>query len=932
MNIPATLVREVRGRQYKMDGVLMSINESNDTCTMRFSGRGIKRNIPLDSVLINEGFIDKVKEFGKKISNYIVKKVKGFFVLIDEATKSIMPGSEHNAANIAIASAKGMFKHAFFSPSPLLCKETGISGLSIDDIMAPLEENEAKTYIEPFWMNVMKQAGTTPATIAESIEYVKKQYRYAPIKFKGSLNENVIYDINDVVMSKNAHGGEYGVVMHTKELTLTIMKNIKKQLTSGLGRPSKAKPILIWGAPGIGKSAILHSAADMFRNSNKYDYNLHVQTIQCNGYTIENWTLPTDATKTYGDGEGTQGLLLRRFTDTAKSWLPVFEKSPDQEKMQKLDKFFNDCKFLSDGMSNVMTSDDGKPLNGGVILFDEFARCPANVHNIIFNLGSDRKFGDNYIVASRWGFVFAANRAIDDGEADSEEREFYPTAAGTDRFQHVMFVPLKKEWLEWARRINPKTGLANIEPFISDFIEAMEDRVWYSTVVNGGYDDMFDNQAEADKAKQVPEKNAASIIQGILSQRELFGTKRLCTPRTWERISNAYRDELLDLFWNNKQHLSPEDYIKSLVEKSKIQVETTNENVPEGFEVETTSEYHGGIAVDVLINALNYDIEDEDWEEWVDENGGEDVLNPEHNEGKYKRYNMLMNWFIRNVQKEIQDNSSDKARSSTAPMIQDWFQYQEFGSVFTDDVVRSIWETHEMPTDELRQDDDKIPYNLNGSADFGATMYCKWKQSPTIVSQVIDKIFTNYPGDIIKDLKKDAKTVLSGKDNFAGMKDADIIAEGEKMRKRYTIKVGNKNINSLIITDEDMKNVEQLKCKINSILNCEVAQKLLNFALWVSKVALQTSIGGHANIAYNKINDMIWNQLESNEFAPLTRKIQQNRAQRELSDAQKTGDRSKVLAASQNVNLELAKTPLIQPLLLLKAVSRNEFKSTVNLK
>jgi predicted Rdx family selenoprotein len=57
-------------------------------------------------------------------------------------------------------------------------------------------------------------------------------------------------------------------------------------------------------------------------------------------------------------------------------------------------------------------------------------------------------------------------------------------------------------------------------------------------------------------------------------------------------------------------------------------------------------------------------------------------------------------------------------------------------------------------------------------------------------------------------------------------------------------------------------------------LNSEVAQKLLNFALWISKVALQTSIGGHANIAYNKINDMIWNKLESNEFAPLTRKIQ----------------------------------------------------------
>jgi replication-associated recombination protein RarA len=54
------------------------------------------------------------------------------------------------------------------------------------------------------------------------------------------------------------------------------MSNIDNQLTSGIGKKSNVPAILIWGAPGIGKTAILKGVAEDFRNDPDYDYNLHV--------------------------------------------------------------------------------------------------------------------------------------------------------------------------------------------------------------------------------------------------------------------------------------------------------------------------------------------------------------------------------------------------------------------------------------------------------------------------------------------------------------------------------------------------------------------------------------------------------------------------------------------------------------------------------
>jgi len=89
------------------------------------------------------------------------------------------------------------------------------------------------------------------------------------------LNEKVIYSIGDIAMTKNG-SGEYGPAMGTEELKQEIITNIDNQLTSGIGHKSNIPPILIWGAPGIGKTAILKGIAEEFRTDPDYDYNLHI--------------------------------------------------------------------------------------------------------------------------------------------------------------------------------------------------------------------------------------------------------------------------------------------------------------------------------------------------------------------------------------------------------------------------------------------------------------------------------------------------------------------------------------------------------------------------------------------------------------------------------------------------------------------------------
>lgn len=916
LNIPATMVRTVRGKQYKMDGMLLSINESEDTCTMRFNGI-VKNDIPLNSVLINEGFIDKLKEYGKKAVSYIRQKVKGFFVLIDEATQKIFPGSEHNAGNIAICSARNMFKHTWFSPDPEMASELGISGvLSIDKVFQPLENEEIRQ-ANKFFGLWMKRAGTTNETLQESADYIKKHY-YKDVTYRynngsKSLNEKVIYSIGDIAVSKKGYGS-YGRVVNATQLRQKIMQNIELQLKSGIGKKSAAPTPLIWGSPGIGKTAIMHDIANDFRNNKRSNLNLHIQTIQCAGMTIENWTLPTDNSVDM-EYEG-EKITVRRFTDTAKTWLPVYQYVPDEDVLQKTDKFFNSCRFLGEGAEKRYGSKDGKAFNGGIIFFDEFARTQANVQKIMFNLAADRSFGDNYVVASGWGFVFAANRAVDDYEVNSEAEEYFPAPAKNRRFVKFLYVPTKEEWIKWAETVNATTGLAKIEPFIIEFIKQAPEHVWYSTITNGGYDDLLE-KPEVDKLAHEGD-DPTNDIAHVLEQPDIFGTTRMVTPATWEALSNIYRDQLENIFYGNSLKLDPKELIAKLVEESKIKTAASNENVPEGFEVEAPTDYYGGIKQDVLINALNRYVPDDMWEDWVDNNGGEKALNLGQIEGKNKRFNMLMTWWLENVMDYTGDNTGANYLESKSPLMKAWISYQSYDKVFTDDVIRSIWDTGKMPP-EYQKDDDIVP----AKRQFDSTQYSKWKNTITIAEQVFTKVFDNFPEDMDSVMTDDIQEMNT--DNFAGMSDADIIAEGKKMQKKYSFKLQKEDVNQLLIEDDDFNNIQLLKTKLNTLKNSKLAQYLCNFCIWASKVSLQNGSGRFAQYVAEKLDNYFKTEVNLHLYNILA-----DRKNTRITNQRQNKNQNDLEAVNAN-NIQLCKDPAMLARYVLQNAMEKENNETMGL-
>jgi hypothetical protein len=550
------------------------------------------------------------------------------------------------------------------------------------------------------------------------------------------------------------------------------------------------------------------------------------------GYTIENWTLPKDYTREVA------GINLRSFSDTPKSWLPVYLNTNDMEERKRRDDFCNRCLFLSDTETGEISSADGRAYEGGVVFMDEYSRCSDNVDSIIMGLTNEHRFGDNYRVASKWGFLFASNRALDEGKPDSysDDERYNPSAAKSNRFQHVTYVPTKKDWLVWARSVNPNTGEANVEPFITDFIEASPEHVWYSTVVNGGYDDMLENP-EVDKLQHQSGAESRSNVEQVLSQNTIKNTKRMVTPRSWgDYISPAYRKELKRLLRNNIEGLTGEEYYNKLVKQS-IKVKTDKSG-------KSYKEYVGGILPELLIKALN-NIDDDYWDDWYEQQGGDNKLNPG---GEYvgirARYNIFQNWFINMVRQTVADGSGTNGLTASSPLMNSWRDYQTYAKNFTPDVIQSIWETGEMP-DAYKQDDNIGPLNIAG---FQNTEYSKWKQYTSIIQDVLNTIWTEYPGNIIKDVAADVKKM--SQPNM--LTDKQVKDEVVKLENEYAITINNKTI-KLLFNNEDKANIDFLRNKVHVLENSKVARRLTNFAKWVSKLALQTQMNGLCKIYASKI-------------------------------------------------------------------------------
>lgn len=181
------------------------------------------------------------------------------------------------------------------------------------------------------------------------------------------------------------------------------------EIEMAMDDPNK-KPLMIWGAPGIGKTQIVKTVLSANGGGRLID-------IQTSKMAPDDWTLPAILPGSNGE--------LPQAIDLPKSWLPVYTPTGDPEKDKELDEMANWG-------------------NGGIIFLDELSRASESVQGTCLKLVDERIIGDSKL-GSKWTIISASNRAVDDPETLPQ----WSTALG-NRFEQVNYVPDFKSWKEWA--------------------------------------------------------------------------------------------------------------------------------------------------------------------------------------------------------------------------------------------------------------------------------------------------------------------------------------------------------------------------------------------------------------------------------------------------------------------------------------------------
>jgi MoxR-like ATPase len=214
-----------------------------------------------------------------------------------------------------------------------------------------------------------------------------------------------------------------------------------KRILMQVKNPSLTPP-LIWGAPGIGKTAITNAVIESLGPGYRL---IDVQTSKM---APDDWTLPAIYKVTV---EG--GKELTKAQDIPKNWLPVYTPTGDPE----IDAKSND------------KANDGE---GGIIFLDELSRASQEVQNTCLKLVHQRMIGDT-VLGSKWAIVAATNREEDDPEGGQTKIG----SALANRFQHWNFVPSVDEWISWAKG-------KKLDDRITIFVEFNRDHFY-----------LFDNEA-----------------------------------------------------------------------------------------------------------------------------------------------------------------------------------------------------------------------------------------------------------------------------------------------------------------------------------------------------------------------------------------------------------------------------------------------------
>ncbi len=321
---------------------------------------------------------------------------------------------------------------------------------------------EADIVPEPGYYGIIKE---------DSVEYENYQ------TFKSMLNEHYekygntgAFILNEDNYKRVGFSAEDGGVV-ARDITTEDLKKVLNRVVEHAPHYKKGRAggaVLIWGAPGIGKSTIPKAIVKTW-NDNKGDefHKKGLMVVQCGDLTIDGFSLPIPVEKTIGEylderptlrdqiskkGISTDTLekIKKNFhkvsVEAPKTWLPAFKLDATPDEIKILNDIANgylDIDYDENGLVKKETTE------GGILLFDEFFRANPNIFKILMQLILNRTYS-GYMLGDKWGILCCSNRPNDDEEVRNGFEKSGPVLGNRLLSGSYNFIPSFDEWKKWA--------------------------------------------------------------------------------------------------------------------------------------------------------------------------------------------------------------------------------------------------------------------------------------------------------------------------------------------------------------------------------------------------------------------------------------------------------------------------------------------------
>ena len=438
----------------------------------------------------NEGFIkDTIKKGWEKAKSFFkicMRKIKNFIAIFDgdghllpvvspQAVMDNFAGSSAvkvlgtNALNDSVTEAGGKINKS----APTFDEGVYDEGPDGDKFFDWELKKEYKNSIE--YQNFM----SIPSIIKEHYNYSDEEFEKINEAWKDVAKERVSYlDKSQLGKVKAINIEKFEKLIGGLIEDWSINRGKSTVSVDGddveIGDPMGN--ILVFGAPGIGKSTVPQMVVDKFNQDvAKGDKSQMISliSINCANLTAGDFMMPTmpkesDVISTINDfadtfpesGEyfknlskdeqGKVAATIRssgqfKSSDAPKCWLPSWKKTGND----KIDKMLDD---YSNG--GVYMDKDGhtyKTGGGGIILFDELLRCDPDVFKQLMNFLLDREL-NGWRLGSKWAIIACSNRPCDDAEVEEVWNSWNSTPAAKDRWEgFYQLIPDPESWKKWAR-------------------------------------------------------------------------------------------------------------------------------------------------------------------------------------------------------------------------------------------------------------------------------------------------------------------------------------------------------------------------------------------------------------------------------------------------------------------------------------------------